>query len=363
MKKNDNNNFEEQDSITVKVMILIVSIVLIIVLITASLTDGFRNFNPYGWFDKEVVPSPPYVEAPKEIGTIDDNPMFDNEVYDIPQKVVFSTHSLEETATGGITEFVKVNILPASATNKNFKIDVYWADVNNTSFVAEYVSAERSRISESIAITCYKAFEGAIIVEFTTEDGDFSANCYLSCDLVLWSFDVNCKQDIYSNGAFRFKGQQTYEFVINGVNPIGNPPIDLVFEPFFLESFYYFNKVVAKYSDDKYTAPVLRPVSDFGEHFIKSCTLEGNILKIETGWAMSNKTWQEDIISGDPGYYTCVNQLIPLLGSFGAEELPVGWFDKEVKHNTDTWDNVLFGVTVLDRNTGQFINIHCGQVS
>lgn len=58
------NNGKKSGVFTAFIVILVM--VLVVGGVMAVLTKGFKNFNPFGWFDKEVEVTPPVVEIPNK---------------------------------------------------------------------------------------------------------------------------------------------------------------------------------------------------------------------------------------------------------------------------------------------------------
>lgn len=171
-KKNNSFNF----------IVIFVAIILLAVSVTAALTNGFTNANPFGWLDFETED----VSGDVSSGGITDeegNSLSAGEVYDLPSQLNFSAAALAKQDTG--MDFVEVllqaTVLPVDATNKKVDWSAVWVDGSDSSDLSEYLTVTPESDGSTIAsVRCYKAFDKKINVIVTTRDGGFTAVCVVS---------------------------------------------------------------------------------------------------------------------------------------------------------------------------------------
>lgn len=83
-----------------------------------------------------------------------------------------------KSGTNTLQQTLTATVLPATAANKAVDWSVAWADSSNTKSVTEYVTVTpKSDGSTTATVTCYKAFEGNIVITVTTRDSGFKAQC------------------------------------------------------------------------------------------------------------------------------------------------------------------------------------------
>lgn len=171
-KKNNSFNF----------IVIFVAIILLAVSVTAALTNGFTNANPFGWLDFETED----VSGDVSSGGITDeegNSLSAGEVYNLPSQLNFSAAALAKQDTG--MDFVEVllqaTVLPVDATNKKVDWSAVWVDGSDSSDLSEYLTVTPESDGSTIAsVRCYKAFDKKINVIVTTRDGGFTAVCVVS---------------------------------------------------------------------------------------------------------------------------------------------------------------------------------------
>ncbi|MBQ8409922.1 MAG: hypothetical protein IJY39_13765 [Clostridia bacterium] len=89
-----------------------------------------------------------------------------------------ATPMLLSAKSGTLQQTLTATVLPATAANKEMDWTVEWADSSNTKSVTEYVTVTpKSAGSTTATVTCYKAFEGNIVITVTTRDSGFKAQC------------------------------------------------------------------------------------------------------------------------------------------------------------------------------------------
>ena len=81
--------------------------------------------------------------------------------------------------TGTATQEIWAAVRPTTAVNKNVNWDVSWAE-EKADDVSQYITVTPNGIENyynKVIVTCYKPFEGDIIITATTEEGGFTAQC------------------------------------------------------------------------------------------------------------------------------------------------------------------------------------------
>lgn len=80
-------------------------------------------------------------------------------------------------ATVGVSKTLTATVLPSTASQV-VDWSIYWADLNNTSSVTDYVTVTpESDGSTTATVTCYAPFSGTVIVRATTRDNGKFCTC------------------------------------------------------------------------------------------------------------------------------------------------------------------------------------------
>lgn len=147
-------------------------------------------------------------------------------VYNLPKAMKFTATALAASANStGISVNVTANVEPSTASNKAVDWSVMWSDSTKNANVTDYVTVTpASNGSTTATITCYKAFDGDILVVVTTREGGYTADCVVSfvgkpTSLTLSSVNANKVGDKYGLGV-----GTTYDFIIsltNAINAVG----------------------------------------------------------------------------------------------------------------------------------------------
>ena len=133
-----------------------------------------------------------------------------------------ATPMLLSSKSGTIQQTLTATVLPATAANKEVDWSVEWADSSNTKSVTEYVTVTpKSSGSTTATVTCYKAFEGNIVITVTTRDSGFKAQCIATyvgkpTDIVFTS-SVTAAADGY-----HVAPGGSYTFNVSLTNPFGS---------------------------------------------------------------------------------------------------------------------------------------------
>lgn len=126
------------------------------------------------------------------------------------------------TAGGGVSKPIKATIRPETATNKAVDWSVSWGDTSETGNVNEYVTVTpTAEGSLEATVTCYKAFNGEIIITVTTRESGYMANCVVTyvgipTDIEI-SGEISPVNDFYSLGVGK-----TYTYNLTPTNHIGS---------------------------------------------------------------------------------------------------------------------------------------------
>ena len=83
------------------------------------------------------------------------------------------------TTNGNVLEHIlTATVLPESAENKEVDWTVNWEDTSRTEIVSSYVMLTTNENGGNVAtVTCVKPFTGNVIIEVTTREGGFTAQC------------------------------------------------------------------------------------------------------------------------------------------------------------------------------------------
>lgn len=170
--KNEFQKHKKNDGI--KWIATLTAFVMLAVGVTAAITKGFKDFNPYGWFNKE-----------KEISAIavdeKGNAMENDKVYSMPSQLNFSGQALLAAAENGVSVNINATVLPVTAENKKVDWTVEWSDTTKTEPVSQYVTVTPTTDGSTTArVTCLKSFTGEILIIVTTREGGFNAMCTVS---------------------------------------------------------------------------------------------------------------------------------------------------------------------------------------
>ncbi len=164
--------------------VIIVCILILGVCVSAALTQGFTNADPYGWLDKkqEQTTEEPAQEDNEVVAHISRLSVSNFEEHGILLKEAEAT-TAAETDTA-FEKTLTATVLPADATNKKVDWTIAWGDgstrasQNVNTFVTITPTADGSNVAK---VKCIKAFTGDYIyVTVTSRVGGFSATCQLS---------------------------------------------------------------------------------------------------------------------------------------------------------------------------------------
>lgn len=171
--KSSNNAALKGFALTLVILILAVCVM-------AAMTEGFSNWNPYGWFDKpaEEQQTPegddPAPEQPTEDGTL-------ATTIHNTEHVKLSISAMTAAESNSVTKMITAEVRPATASNQQVDWEIKWAD-ESTEAISDYLILTPTADGALTAtIECIKAFRGKeAVVTVTTREGGFTAACYVS---------------------------------------------------------------------------------------------------------------------------------------------------------------------------------------
>lgn len=179
MPKQTNNS---SNNAALKGFALTLIILILAVCVMAAMTEGFTNWNPYGWFDKpaEEQQTPegddPAPEQPTEEPAPIDTTITNSEH-------VMLAMSAAVTAAEGeyVEQTLTATVTPSTAQEKGVDWTVAWADGSDVSDLSDYLTITPASDGSNICyVRAYAAFDKDIIITVTTRDGGYSATCTVS---------------------------------------------------------------------------------------------------------------------------------------------------------------------------------------
>ena len=160
--KSSNNAALKGFALTLVILILAVCVM-------AAMTEGFTNWNPYGWFDKE----PATDKQPDGEETGEESAPIDTTITN--SEHVMLAMSAAVTAADG--EYVT----PSTAEELGVDWTAEWADGSDSSDLSDYLTITPASDGSNICyVRAYAAFDKDIIITVTTRDGGYSATCTVS---------------------------------------------------------------------------------------------------------------------------------------------------------------------------------------
>lgn len=166
--------------------VVFVAIILLAVSVTAALTNGFSNADPFGWLEdlKSGDVNASGDDLSSGVTDEDGENLESGVLQSMPSQLNFSSQAFamaQESGASYIEVMLQATVLPEDATNKAVDWSVAWADGSDNSDLSEYLTVTPERDGSTIAsVRCYKAFDKKINVIVTTRDGGFTALCVVS---------------------------------------------------------------------------------------------------------------------------------------------------------------------------------------
>lgn len=204
--------------------VLTLVIIILAVCVMAAMTNGFTNWNPYGWFDDK----PADEQQPDE----ENNAPIDATITN--GEHVTLTMSAATTAADGeyVEQTLTATVTPESAEDAGIDWTAAWADGSDSSDLSTYLTiTPASDGSNVLYVRAYAAFEKDIIITATTRDGGFTATCTVKfvgnpSEMKIDLGDLTSIQDSgWGQQIYQLKTTRTYNLNIafdnffNQVNP------------------------------------------------------------------------------------------------------------------------------------------------
>lgn len=176
MPKQTNNS---SNNAALKGFALTLVILILAVCVMAAMTEGFSNWNPYGWFDKPAEEQ----QTPEGDDPAPEQPT--EEPAPIEATISNSEHialamSAAVTAADGeyVEQTLTATVTPSTAEELGVDWTVAWADGSDSPTLSDYLTiTPASDGSNILYVRAYAAFEKDIIITATTHDGGFTATC------------------------------------------------------------------------------------------------------------------------------------------------------------------------------------------
>lgn len=202
---------KSSNNATLKGFALTLVILILAVCVMAAMTEGFTNWNPYGWFDEE----PAAEEQPEA-----ENP--GGMVTEVQSSNFMKLAAAATTAADGAesTTTLTATIAPEEATNKSVDWEIYFSNADSAwatgKTVTDYVTlSPASDGALTATVNCLQPFGEQIMIKVTSRDNpDASATCtvdylqkvsnvslYFGEKQVILGGDTNFVWEINENGA------------------------------------------------------------------------------------------------------------------------------------------------------------------
>lgn len=173
--KSSNNAALKGFALTLVILILAVCVM-------AAMTEGFSNWNPYGWFDKPAEEQ----QTPEGDDPAPEQPT--EEPAPIEATISNSEHialamSAAVTAADGeyVEQTLTATVTPSTAEELGVDWTVAWADGSDSPTLSDYLTITPASDGSNVCyVRAYAAFDKDIIITCTTRDGGFTATCTVS---------------------------------------------------------------------------------------------------------------------------------------------------------------------------------------
>lgn len=217
--KSSNNTALKGFALTLVILILAVCVM-------AAMTEGFSNWNPYGWFDK------PAEEQQSDGDGEEDSVPIDTTITN--SEHVMLAMSAAVTAAEGeyVEQTLTATVTPSTAQEKGVDWTVEWADGSDASDLSDYLTITPASDGSNVCyVRAYAAFDKDIIITVTTRDGGYSATCTVSfvgnpSDMEINVSELTSIQDSgWGQQIYQLKTNRTYNLNIafdnffNQINP------------------------------------------------------------------------------------------------------------------------------------------------
>lgn len=191
--------------------VLTLVIIILAVCVMAAMTNGFTDWNPYGWFDEQQPADEQQPDA--------DNPAEETAPIDATitnsEHVMLAMSTATTAAEDGYTKSVTLTatIMPEDAPDKSVDWSIAWneAPTYGSNPVTDYVTVTPQSDGSNVAtVTCLQPFgTDTIIITCTTRIGGYTATarvCYaglpteiiISGDTMTSNYDSGWGIDVYN---------------------------------------------------------------------------------------------------------------------------------------------------------------------
>lgn len=228
--KSSNNTALKGFALTLVILILAVCVM-------AAMTEGFTNWNPYGWFDEE----PAAEQQPDGEETGEESAPIDAAITN--SEHVMLAMSAAVTAADGeyVEQTLTATVSPSTAEEKGVDWTVEWADGTDSPTLSDYLTITPASDGSNVCyVRAYAAFDKDIIITCTTRDGGFTATCTVTFvgNPSEMEVDVSGMTSVQDSGwgeqIYQVLTNQTYNLEIsfdnffNHVNPSFTPEYELI---------------------------------------------------------------------------------------------------------------------------------------
>lgn len=222
--KSSNNTALKGFALTLVILILAVCVM-------AAMTEGFTNWNPYGWFDKEpaVEQQPDGEETGEESAPIDTTITNSEHVM---LAMSMATTAAEDGYTKSVT--LTATVMPEDAPDKSVDWSIAWneAPTYGDNPVTDYVTVTPQSDGSNVAtVTCLQPFgTDTIIVTVTTRKGGYTASASITYAGLPTTVSLNTEgysseyDSAWGVDIFNLECGSTHEFSVvldNGFHSIG----------------------------------------------------------------------------------------------------------------------------------------------
>lgn len=207
--------------------VVFVAIILLSVSVTAALTNGFSNADPFGWLEdfKSGDVNASGGDLSSGVTDEDGENLESGVLQSMPSQLNFSSQAFamaQESGASYIEVMLQATVLPEDATNKAVDWSVAWADGSDNSDLFEYLTVTpESDGSNIVSVKCFKPFDKDINIKVTTRDGCFTATCVAKYvgEVSIIGFTTEAPK---KDGDYQLTKGQSYEFVITGYDGFNN---------------------------------------------------------------------------------------------------------------------------------------------
>lgn len=199
--------------------VLTLVIIILAVCVMAAMTNGFTNWNPYGWFDDKP--------ADEQQPDGENNAPIDATITNGEHVTLAMSAAIADKETKTVSQQLIATVMPEDAQDKTVDWSVGWASepVVKDAIVTDYVTVIPQSDGSNVAtVTCHKGFEGAEInVVCTTRVGLYTATCTVIYDgkpeEILFVID---NQEYKDGDSIAMTVDQMYDMELKLTNTVGD---------------------------------------------------------------------------------------------------------------------------------------------